>query len=81
MIAAKELRELLATIPDDTPIVLQRDDEGNGYRYMHGLDFEPSGDEANYFNGSFRDGDCVKGKDFGEWAEPTDYPQLVAVAF
>lgn len=80
MITAKQLRELLANIPDDTPIILQKDDEGNGYRFMNGLDFEADGDMANYFNGD----ECIRGEDIEgdpEWYNKEDYPHLVAVAY
>lgn len=83
MITAKELRELLANIPDDTPIILQKDDEGNGYRYMNGLDFVADGDDANYFDG---DDVVVRAAEFGDdeiWGSLSkeDYPHLVAVAY
>ena len=27
---AKDLKDILSEIPDDTPIIMQKDDEGNG---------------------------------------------------
>jgi hypothetical protein len=77
MITVKQLRNYLADLPDDIPIVLQKDDEGNGYRYMNGIDFE-TGDEANYFN---EEGECVRASDFDEYLNKSDYPILVAVAY
>lgn len=49
-LTAKQLKELIALIPDDTPIVMQKDDEGNGYRLMTGIEFIPfNEDRANFF--------------------------------
>jgi hypothetical protein len=77
MITAKQLREQLANVPDDTPIILQTDDEGNGYRYINGLDFEPGGDKANLFDGE----ECIRVEDFdGEYNSDTLY-KLVAVVY
>ena len=36
----KELKEILANIPNDTRIVLQSDAEGNGYRWAYAADFD-----------------------------------------
>lgn len=79
MITVKELREQLANIPDDTPIILQTDDEGNGYRYVNGIDFAPpTDDDANYFNGD----DCVRKSDIDdEWRDAGEYDKLVAVVY
>lgn len=76
MITAKELREQLANIPDSTPIILQTDDEGNGYRYIRGIDFEADGDKANMFNGE----DCFRANDVAEFGDESDF-KLVAVVF
>lgn len=79
MITAKELREQLANIPDDTPIILQKDDEGNGYRYMNGIDFAQDGDDANFFDGA---NDAIRGSDIeADFGGKEDYPHLVAIAY
>lgn len=62
MFTVKELRELIKDMPEDTPIVLQADDEGNSYRYMNGIEFVPSGENSNYFNED--DEKCVRQSDF-----------------
>lgn len=61
MFTAKDLKEILNNIPDDTPIVLQADDEGNSYRYMNGLEFIAQGQKSNFFNA--QDRECVKQED------------------
>lgn len=61
MFTAKDLKAILNNIPDDTPIVLQADDEGNSYRYMNGLEFIPNGAESNYYNQE--DSECVRQSD------------------
>lgn len=38
----KELREALAELPDDMPVILQKDSEGNGYSPLAGADGEDS---------------------------------------
>ena len=77
MITAKELREQLKNIPDDTPIILQTDDDGNGYRYINRIDFESDGDKANMFDGE----ECVRAEDIdGEYDSSACYT-LVAVVF
>lgn len=49
-LTAKQLKEFIALIPDDTPIVMQKDDEGNGYRLMTGIEFIPLNEDcANFF--------------------------------
>lgn len=64
MITVKQLREILADMPDDTPIVMQKDDEGNGYRYMNGIDFEPADSEdANFYDDSDYEGECIRKSD------------------
>jgi hypothetical protein len=79
MITAKQLREQLALVPDDTPIILQTDDEGNGYRYIRGLDFEPlEHDNANMFDGNYG-GECFRKTELDE-DDTSDY-HLVAVVF
>lgn len=50
MFTAKDLKEIVNSIPDDTPIILQGDDEGNSYRYMRGLEFFATGENSNYYN-------------------------------
>jgi hypothetical protein len=82
MITVKQLREMIAEYPDDTPVIMQKDDEGNGYRYMNGIEFNPVGHpESNYYNGEY-DGECVRQSDIdGGWGEASDYPHLVAVAY
>lgn len=76
MITAKKLRELLASIPDDTPIILQTDDEGNGYRFINGIDFE-EGEDGSYFDG---DESCIRQHEIEEYGSGSDY-QHVAVIF
>lgn len=34
----KELRDLLAKLPDDLPVILQSDPEGNGYHIVRGAE-------------------------------------------
>ena len=82
MITAKELREQLKDIPDDVKIILQTDDEGNGYRYIRGIDYEADGDNVNYFNGE----DCIRREDLeAGWGftDGEDYAEenIVAVIF
>jgi len=80
MITAKELRQMLADVPDDTPIILQTDSEGNGYRYVNGIDFSPAdNDEANLYDGEYG-GECYRKSDIGEDEEELDL-QLVAVVY
>lgn len=81
MFTAKDLKEMLNSIPDDTPIVLQKDDEGNGYRYMNGLEFIATGEKANFFNEEERE--CWRQDDLdGEEIVP-EAPEwvLCAVAY
>ncbi len=62
MFTAKDLKEIINKIPDDTPIVLQNDDEGNGYRYMRGLEFISKGKDSNYYNEENEQ--CLRKSDF-----------------
>lgn len=78
MLTVADLKALLESIPDDTPIVMQKDDEGNGYRYMRGLEFIPTGDNANYFDGS---DECFRQSDLEDYGRTTEEMTLVAVAF
>ncbi len=50
MFTAKDLKEIINQIPDDTPIVMQSDDEGNGYRFMRGLEFIAEGEKSNFYH-------------------------------
>lgn len=82
MITAKQLREQLANIPDNTMIILQADDEGNDYRYVNGIDYARDGGDVNYFNGE----ECVRKKDLeAGWGftDGEDYAEenIVAVIF
>lgn len=61
MFTAKQLKEMLKNIPDETPIVLQSDEEGNSYRYMNGLEFIANSEESNYYNENDRE--CLKKSD------------------
>lgn len=67
MFTAKQLKEIVNQIPDDTPIVLQADDEGNSYRYMNGLEFIASGEESNFFNEE--EEKCIRKSDFEYYEE------------
>ena len=40
VLLVKELKEIIADIPDDTRIVLPSDAEGNGYRWAYSADFD-----------------------------------------
>jgi hypothetical protein len=61
MFTAKDLKEIVNSIPDDTPIILQSDDEGNSYRYMNGIEFFPSGEKSNYYDEN--DNECWRQED------------------
>jgi hypothetical protein len=77
MITVADLKAMLVGIPDETLIVLQKDDEGNGYRYMNGIDFAPPGsDETNYFDGD----ECYRADDLEELDLEVDDPDLVICA-
>lgn len=78
----KDLKAILAKIPDDTPVVMQKDDEGNGYRLMSGIEFFPAGHEkSNFFYEE--EGECYRQEDLEDLdREPTDTDiQLCAVAY
>lgn len=51
----KDLKEQLAELPDDLVLILQRDDEGNGYRYARGLD----ADNLVFVKGCYNEGDVM----------------------
>lgn len=76
MTTAKQLREQLANIPDDTRIIMQIDDEGNGYRYVNGIEFEAEGDDANCFDGE----SCLRSHEVEEYGSGGDYT-IVAVVY
>jgi hypothetical protein len=70
MITAKELREQLENIPDDTVLVMQTDDEGNGYRYVNGVEFTPKGNSAaNYYDPSSQECWRLAELDFMEYSK------------
>ena len=78
----KDLKDILAEIPDDTPIVMQKDDEGNGYRLMRGIEFfDASKKKANFFNESEQE--CYRKEELKDLdRKPTDKDlRLCAVAY
>lgn len=77
-----QLKEILKNIPDDIPIIMQKDDEGNGYRYQRGLEFIPDGDQANFFDKD--EAECYRREDLdfeGRDLEDDENLVLVAVAY
>lgn len=87
MMTVKQLRESLANIPDDVVLILQKDDEGNGYRYMRGIDYAvPPNPDANFYSGEYG-GECIRYSDI-LWEEENGfefdrntYPILCAIAY
>jgi hypothetical protein len=56
-----DLKRDLAELDDSIPLVMQEDDEGNGYHYVRGVEFIPSGEHANYYDPKSRE--CLTGQD------------------
>ena len=52
----KELRDALAGLPDDMPVILQKDAEGNGYSPLYGVD----GENAAYVARTTWDGEVKR---------------------
>lgn len=77
----KQLKEQIANLPDDMVLVLQADDEGNGYRFCNGIDGPLAGGEQNYFDED--NGECHREEDLFEQGikvKDTDY-HLCAVLY
>lgn len=77
----KELREAIATLPDDMPIVMQVDPEGNGYGYLAGVDpdavFVENGRELEVYDlSSSADDNCL---DEDDWQELKDKNQRALI--
>lgn len=73
MITVKQLKAQLADLPDDMPIILQTDDEGNGYRYIRGID----GDDS-FFDSE--EGECLTLEDvIFEEKQTTDYTKVAVI--
>lgn len=51
----KELKEILAYLPDDMEITLQKDSEGNGYSPLFGADPDAVYIPANSYSGDVYD--------------------------
>lgn len=81
MLNVGQLKELIKDLPDDTPLVMQGDPEGNFYRELNGVDFVAEGDKANYFDSE--EDEVYRGEDLQHYdRDPDDVDlQLCAVLF
>jgi hypothetical protein len=76
----KQLKDALATLPDDMEVIMQKDSEGNGFSPLHGAD--PNGiyvaEEAWYgevYDADWTADDCCMNED--EWAEIKALPRAL----
>lgn len=72
MMTVAQLREALADLPDDMPVVMSKDAEGNGFSPLDGTG------RSHYYPESTWSGDCI-GIDDHEGLEEYGPGQLVIV--
>ena len=82
VMTVKELKEILADVPDDTRIVLQMDEEGNGYRWAYGADFDGVVIEDDYRPEIYSsEWDATEADmDEDEWQEYLSKPKVLVIS-
>lgn len=78
----KELKELLADIPDDREVLIQKDSEGNGYEFLRGVDENAvHAPDQSYFGEVFDPSWTADeaGMDEEEWEEVKKNPRVVVL--
>jgi hypothetical protein len=80
-LTVKELKEIIANLPDDMEVVVQRDSEGNGYRTAYAADPDCvwSDDEETIYSTNLTAQD--NGMEEDEWEKmKKEKPRVLVIA-